>query len=496
MKVPYNWLKDFVAKLPPPEKLAERLTMHGLEVGSITYVGEDDIILDIDVLPNRSDCLSIMGIAREVAAITGKSLRALSTKPKETGSRISTLTKVHVSIPDLCPRYMARVIQGVTIQPSPPDIVRRLEAAGIRPINNVVDVTNYVLWELGQPLHAFDMEKLSGHEIVVRKPKTGEKIITLDGETHELPKDAVTICDARHPVAVGGVMGGFESEISEGTQTVLLESAFFDPKSVHHTSVLLKTRTESSVRFSAGVSWDGVEEALDRASAMISELTNGKVARGKIDIAKRPKVPKPILLRTEYLTKLSGLTVPVGQAARILTSLGFSVHSKGKNLSVSVPSHRAGDITCEEDLIEEVVRLIGYEKIPITPRTFSHAPALPSSMFHVRKTLREICTAAGFFEAITFGMTDPKGENDPNALKLENPLRESLSVMRTKLLPNLLAAARHNVFRREQRIALFEIGRTYHGRGGGNAENEGGAGVEGGGRGFYNMKGMLEKFLK
>ena len=145
MKVPYNWLKDFVAKRPPPEKLAERLTMHGLEVGSITYVGEDDIILDIDVLPNRSDCLSIMGIAREVAAITGKSLRALSTKPKETGSRISTLTKVHVSIPDLCPRYMARVIQGVTIQPSPPDIVRRLEAAGIRPINNVVDVTNYVL---------------------------------------------------------------------------------------------------------------------------------------------------------------------------------------------------------------------------------------------------------------------------------------------------------------------------------------------------------------
>lgn len=297
MKIPLEWLKDFVEVKMKPKELQARLTMAGLEVGAIE--GE---ALDIDVLPNRGDCLSILGVAREVSAITGAKLKKPA--PVRTGAAKGTgLRKISIEVKDkdLCPRYMARMIENVTVGESPEWLKNRLLLAGLRPINNIVDATNYLLMELGQPMHAFDAARIGGNKIIVRTVKPGETIITLDGMEHKLPKDTLVIADEQKPIALAGVMGGANTEVSDSTKTVLLESAYFDPTSINKTSKAAKLRTEASIRFEKGVDWEMVGHALDRAAALIVELSGGKVTSYKVDLKAKDRKPKVLELRQEEL---------------------------------------------------------------------------------------------------------------------------------------------------------------------------------------------------
>lgn len=474
----------------------------GADVGELLGFGET--VFDIDVLPNRSDCLSIRGIAREVAAGTGAKFRPTHSRIREGKAKITALAKVRVEAKSLCPRYMARVIEGVRVAPSPRYIQERLQAAGIRPIHNVVDVTNYVLLELGQPLHAFDLDRLSGRQIIVRKQNKNEKIKTLDGVERVLPEGTLVIADAEHPVAIAGVMGGENTEIREETSRILLESAFFDSQMIHRVSRELGLRSESSIRFAAGVSWDGVEEALDRATLLIQEVAGGEVARGKIDVSAATPKANVIRLTASRVSELTGMSTTVRAAAKPLQSLGFTVTSRGDTLTVRVPDYRSTDVKGVEDLVEEIVRLGGFQKLPTRCLPFPGVPKPISRIFSLRRLLAEIMTGSGFQEVTTYAMVDPahlKAMRLPehtmnNLLMLKNPLREEMSVMRPNLLVSLLSVASYNVRHQENQFSLFEIGRSYQKETGHIKENDVVAGVTVGRESFYLIKGMLSTFLR
>ncbi|MBI5699910.1 phenylalanine--tRNA ligase subunit beta [Candidatus Saganbacteria bacterium] len=470
MKIPLEWLKDLVEVKMRPQELQARLTMAGLEVGALE--GE---VLDIDVLPNRGDCLSILGVAREVSAVTNTKLKKpankFAVKSKRDGSTELAevfslgLHKMSIEVKDkeLCPRYMARMIEKVSVGESPEWLKKRLVLAGLRPINNIVDATNYVLMELGQPLHAFDAGKIGGQKIVVRRAKPGEKIITLDGMEHKLGKDTLAIADDQRPIALAGVMGGANTEVSASTTSVLLESAYFDPTSINKTSKAAKLRTEASIRFEKGVDWERVEQALDRAAALIAELSGGKVTGYKVDIKSRDRKPKILELRQERLNRVLGTTVPLSEAAKILVRLGFTRLRQGSGgqgkLKVGVPLWRAGDIEREIDLIEEVARLRGYDRIPTTlPRPAGEVRE--DRKYAFLKKIKEILVGCGLYEAQTFTLVDPQMAGE-EAVKLANPMAPEESVLRTEMLPSLLRAVSYNLRRQVEDVKLFEIGKVF-----------------------------------
>src|SRR3989339_294848 len=300
MKIPIEWLKELVRFKATPKQLAHKLTMAGLE----TVVEKD--VLEVDVLPNRADCWSIRGIAREVAAIAKSEIRNQKSETNENEKKITKILNVEVLDKKLCPRYMARVVENVKVGPSPKWLKDRLEKAGVRSINNVVDVTNYLLLEIGQPMHAFDASLIEGGKIIVRLAKPKEKVLALDEKEYELNKNMLVIGDSKKAIAIAGVMGLANTGVTNETSTVILESAYFDPISVYETSKQLKLRSDSSIRFEHGVDWHGVEEALDRAAAMIAELGKGEILKGKIDKKGTPKKPKVVTLRPERVNKVLG----------------------------------------------------------------------------------------------------------------------------------------------------------------------------------------------
>jgi phenylalanyl-tRNA synthetase beta chain len=443
------------------------------------YVGLGGCVLDIDVLPNRGDCLSILGVAREVSAVTGNKLKNPKSEKRNTKQYQNPKSKIQIEVKDkeLCPRYMARMVENVSVGESPEWLKNRLLLAGLRPINNVVDATNYLLMELGQPMHAFDAGKINGQKIIVRCARPGEKIITLDGMEHKLEKDRLVIADDQRPVALAGVMGGANTEVSDSTTTVLLESAYFDPTSINKTSKATKLRTEASIRFEKGVDWEMVEDALDRAAVLIAELSGGKVTSYKVDLKAKDRKPKVLELRQERLNKILGTRVPLGEAAKILVKLGFtrlrlldaarSSGGQGK-LRVGVPLWRAGDIEREIDLIEEVARIRGYDRIPVTlPRAAGEVTEDKKYIF--LKKIREILIGCGLFEAQTFSLVDPKMAGE-GAVKLANPMAPEESVLRTEMLPSLLRAISHNLRRQVEDVKLFEIGKVFISRGKGLPE--------------------------
>src|SRR5215510_5995383 len=366
MKINYNWLKELVDVDLPPRDLAAKLTMAGIAVDAVDYYGED-AVLEIDLTSNRPDCLSHLGIAREAAAVLGKAARTPEAKVIEAKTRTSDVTSVEILAPELCPRYTARVIKGVKIGPSPAWLARRIESVGQRSVNNVADITNYVMLEMGQPLHAFDLHQLRGERIVVRTARSGEKITTLDGEERDLNPEMLVIADAERPVAIAGIKGGEDSGITDKTVDVLLEAAYFAPARTRATSKALGLSTEASYRFERGTDPEIVAKASDRAAALIAEIAGGEVLSGLLDVYPTKAARGWIWFRRPRYALLTGAPIELGEAERILRGLGFTVEAdvENKRLRAMAPSWRV-DLSIEEDLIEEVARVAGYDNLKNT----------------------------------------------------------------------------------------------------------------------------------
>lgn len=477
MNISLDWLTDYIDITLSPAELSHRLTMTGLEIEGMETTAEGDVRLEVNVTPNRPDCLSIFGIAREVAAITGAQARRPAVALAETGPAIDTVASVEIKDSLSCPRYAARVIKGVKVGESPEWLKNRLLAIGQRPVNNVVDATNYLLFEMGHPTHAFDYDRLAGHKIIVRRGGPGERITALDGREHELKDDTLLICDgANTPVALAGVIGGQDSAVSEGTVNVLLESAYFDPAIVRKASKCLGIKTESSYRFERGVDVDNLIYALDRGAQLIAEVAGGAVATGRIDIYPSPLAEVEMGLRPERVNRMLGLDLTADRIAEILRSLSFTVTraNSGPNLFVTPPTFRR-DVEAEIDLIEEIARIHGYEQIPVTLHEGAPSRTLTGHGRDIEGTLRTLLTGQGLSEVVNFSFMDPahldrfmlpQGHRLRGTVAIRNPLTEEQGVMRTFLIPSLAENLRWNQNRGNRNVRIFELGRAFIATGG------------------------------
>lgn len=433
-------------------------------------LGLTDWVLELDLTPNRGDALNMIGVARDVAAILKKELKIPVPKIVEGEERTEELAKVDILDADLCRRYVARVVKGVKIGPSPIWLQNRLRAAGVRPISNIVDVTNYVMLELGQPLHAFDYDKLAEHHIIVRRAQRDEKLVSLDGVERTLQPDMLAITDAAGAVAVAGVMGGLDSEVTDSTVNVLIEAAYFHPISVRRTSKALGLRSESSMRFEKGIDINGCLRAANRAAELMQQLAGGTIAAGAIDNFPNPITEKTIQLRPSRVNWMLGLEVPRQDIVEIMQRLQFRVQEQGEDLLVTVPTFRP-DITGEWDLVEEVARLYGYNRIPETLPTGNTTQGSRTDEQQLKWDIRKVMTGCGFYEVVTYSFVHPRifdlmnlpaDSKFRNVIKLQNPLSEEQSVMRTVLVPSLLEVLQRNVNRRVQNGAVFEIARVFY----------------------------------
>ena len=442
--------------------------MVGLAIDAVESHGQD-FVLDVEVPSNRPDCLSHIGIARELTVIEQKPLHLPEGKPAKTEGSSASLTSVEIKEPDLCPRYAARLVRGVKIGPSPDWLAQMLETIGQRPINNVADITNYVLHELGQPLHAFDFEKLGGRRIVVRRAAPGEKLTTLDGVERNLTHDMLVIADAEKAVALAGIMGGEDSEISAQTTDVLIESAYFDPHSVRQTARQLGMDTEASRRFERGADIEGVLRAQQRCVELICEIAGGVATEDVIDVYPKPFQHRVVSLRPERVKELTSLSVGTDKISGILVGLGFEpVGESDGRTSYKVPSWRI-DVEQEEDLVEEVARHTGYDLIGSElPPTNIPGEYQPSEM--QQRSLRRAMNAFGFDEAINFSFIpeEDRFELIPSVAgqegkqsQLANPIIEDSALMRPTLLSGLLSSLRHNLNHGNRDVRLFEIGRIF-----------------------------------
>lgn len=433
-------------------------------------LGIDDVLLDVAVTPNRSDCLSILGIAREVAAACGKTLKYPPVKLEENGPNIDGLSSIKIKDEIGCPRYAARIVQDIHVGPSPAWLRRKLEAVGLRSINNIVDVTNFILMELGQPLHAFDFDLLRERRIVVRRATPGERFTTLDGVERTLFEDTLLICDGCGPVAIAGIMGGLDSEITDRTQNVLIESAFFQPQCIRRTSKKLGLRTESSYRFERGVDPEGVIRALDRAAELMQELAGGRIATGRLDAYPNPMRATRLSLDVEKTNRFLGTCLSAEEMARALRSIELEVkEAEAGGLEVHVPSFRL-DITREVDLAEEIARLTGYDQVPVTAPVASIETEPADRHLEMRHEIKKILQGAGFFEVLTYSFVSYEAlqkmqwsPEDPRLqpVRIMNPLSEEQSVMRTSLVPGLLQTTRYNLDRGNDDLSIFELGKVF-----------------------------------
>jgi len=473
MKTSVHWLSDF---LPGPQlgadAAAEALTHGGLPVENIERPG-DDAVLDVEVTSNRGDCLSHVGVARELSALLKREFRESAAGAPvggmESSTPASSATSVTIEALQLCPHYIARVIRNVKIKPSPQWLSQRLEAVGVRSINNIVDITNYVLFELGQPLHAFDFDKLGGRRIIVRTARPGEKITAIDNRERALTPHMLVIADASQPVAVAGVMGGLFSEVSGSTVNVLLESARFDPLSVRKTSRALALKSDSSYRFERGIDPLLPEKASLRAAQLILETAGGELLSGAVAAGGSGHQPKTLSLRLAKLKSVLGIELPVEQVIDALRRLQLSPQLASDRINVIVPSFRL-DLNIEVDLVEEVARVVGYDKIPVRDQiSIRLTPQDPQS--RAIQTIRSTLAAASYFESITFSFVSDALANDflpPADVSNDSPLmradpavRKADANLRPSLIPGLLESIRHNESVGVADPRLFEIGSVF-----------------------------------
>ena len=478
------------------------------------YLG--DAVLDVEVTPNRPDCLSVLGIAREVAALTGKQVREPDLSYPEEGDPIDGLLSVEIVDAVLCPRYTASIVQGVTVGPSPGWLQDRLRKAGQRPINNVVDVTNYVMLEYGQPLHAFDFATVNGGRIVVRPARDRERFVTLDEVEHTLTPPMLVIADAQRSVALAGIMGGLNTEMTEGTTTVLLESANFEHVNTRRTEKALRLHSESSARFNKGLQPELAAIALKRATRLVQQLAGGRVCRGTVDVYPAPRVRPAIRLSAARVKKVLGIDPPLDQMESILASLGFLVSPQGDAaLDVSAPYWRS-DIGQEDDLVEEVARVIGYDELPTTMLSTPVPQHQPHPATELRERIKDILAACGMQEVITYSLTSAAGlevapapGDAPVPLRLANPMSAEQEYLRTSLRGSILSTLAANQHHLREGLTLFEVGSVYLRRPGDlPLERETLVGVMAGPRStetwlsnegtmdFYDAKGILETCLE
>ena len=471
MNISWNWLLQYVRYRGDRDQAIHRMTMSGLNVDGVEELPGGDFRLDVEVTSNRPDCLGHLGVARELAALTGSELVLPPVDYPEGSDRAADLTSVQVLDPKGCPRYTARVIRGVKVGPSPAWLVQRIEAVGLRPVNNVVDVTNFVLYEHGQPLHAFDYNLLAERRIVVRRASRGEAFTAIDHTQHRLEETDLVIADARRPMALAGVMGGLDSEVTERTTDVLLESAMFDPLSIRATSRREGLLSDASYRFERGVDYDGVDWAARRACRLILEVAGGSVARGAADVSVPPASPvragqPKVILRYAQVARLLGVEVPQTEVLRILTALGTTVVRRMADAVEVVPPRFRRDLTREADLIEEVARVHGYDQVPYLDHIPTVTPLRVRNEEVVRR-LEDILVACGYQEAVTLTLTDAasaslfaQGDAMP-PLTTRGTITALATAVRKSVLPGLLDVKRTNQDAGLAEIAVFEIARGF-----------------------------------
>lgn len=464
MKISLQWLHDYVDHKLKTDELVHRLTMAGLEVEEVSDAGHTKV-LEMEITPNRPDCLSVLGIAREVSAICHKKLKVPKTKTYK-----STREKVPVAIADCndCGRYIATVIKDVQIKESPLWLKERIEALGMKSINNVVDITNFCLMEFGQPLHAFDYDKLKGGKILVRRGRKGEKIKTLDGQDRELNENILVIADDLRPVALAGIMGGEETGVTAHTTSILLESAHFSSGLVRRSTRALGLTSDSAYRFERGVHWSTIERCANRAVDLILEIAGGTLEARFDVVPSRPKASaKTLNISFAEIEGLLGTAVSAVKSRKILTGLGFTVKDFGKaSFKLTIPDFR-NDVSQPVDVIEELARIIGFDNLPMTlPNIRSSNISIDQSARNIRSLLYDRLLAQGCDEIVTYSMTNSKslertGLTFKDLMRIVNPLSQEQEVMRPSLLPGFLEAVLSNVNRGEKNLRFFEFGRTY-----------------------------------
>ncbi|HEX7184594.1 MAG TPA: phenylalanine--tRNA ligase subunit beta [Thermoanaerobaculia bacterium] len=474
-----SWLAEYVDLPGDSQDLARRLTAAGLNAEGVEEKG-DDVLLDIEVTTNRPDAMNHLGIAREAAVLYERPLRRPESSPEEGSERVEDAASVEVEDEEGCPRYVARVVRGVRVGPSPDWLRKRLEAIGLRSINNVVDVTNFILWEMGQPLHAFDLAKLGGRKIIVRRAREGEMLTTLDGVERKLDPEMLVIADAERPVALAGVMGGADSEVTEETADILIESAHFDRRRVRLTARALGMHTDASHRFERGTDPEGSLVAASRAARLIAEIAGGTVLAGAIDARKAGFPPeRKGRLELARLNAFAGAEIPAADVERWLAGLGFGLESAGTPedtaWDVTVPSWRFFDFqprpdgrAYEADFFEEVLRIYGLDNIEATLPRLTGADEPRTPLQKLRDRIRFYLSAAGYAEAIHFAFHSrdmdarfPSLRPGTEPLALANPLSEAYSVLRRSLIPNLVETARFNQRRGLPAVRLFELGTAF-----------------------------------
>ncbi|MBN2406887.1 MAG: phenylalanine--tRNA ligase subunit beta [Elusimicrobia bacterium] len=499
MRVPINWLKEYIDFDLSPQELEKILTVRGLEVESIENIDGEDVI-DIELTPNRGDCASMIGVARELSSYLNKPYSLPPSGYRESGPDMSTVYSLEVKIPENCPAYYLKHIKNVKIGDSPSWLRKRLKACGIRPLNNVIDITNYVLLEYGQPLHAFDASKITGGRIIVRNAAENEEILALDGKRRQLKPEDIVIADPGRAVAIGGVMGGEETSVSGNTRDILVESAFFSPENILKTEKTLGLKTESSYRFARHVDIMGVEKALDRAAYLLQEICSGIPSKGKLFFRKTDFKEKVIELEVSRVNAVLGASISAAEASGYLKTLEFASEPDGDRISVRVPSFR-NDVTRPIDVIEELARVHGYDNInPTMPRSvistdlFSKPDDICEAEFILRsrgywETVTHSLISSAAFEAVSAGSIKP--------VYIDNPINVFMDILRPNLLPGLLEVARYNLNQNQAPIKFFERGSTFREDDTGEREKEQLAFISLGGD-FYQAKslvtGMLSRF--
>ena len=474
MIVSWNWLKQYVRLEVPVEEFERRLMLAGLNHEETKQVG-DDLAIDLEVTSNRPDCLGHIGIAREAAVVFGQPLKIPDAQPPPGAAKASELTKVTLNCPDLCYRYTARVIRGVKVKPSPRWLIDRLATIGVGAINNVADITNYVLMECGQPLHAFDFQKLNGREIIVREARKGERFEAINHKIYDLEPGMCVIADRSRPVALGGVMGGADTEVTASTADVLIEAAEFDPLSIRNTARKLTLHSDSSYRFERGLDPDGVDWASRRCCELILQEAGGELAAGVVDVGRQPPKRGPIVLRRSQLKRILGIDIDSGEVRRILVALGNrelqgtsdkEARTNDQGQMTFVPPSWRRDLAREIDLVEEVARIHGYDAIPEdvnVPMAASHR----TDRDRVLAKVREVLVAAGVSEAMTISLQEPAIAEAFSPWTTEPPLVSSTPVLRRadrlrrSLIPSLFEARRNNEAVGHSNAELFEIARVY-----------------------------------
>ena len=463
MKISLNWLKDYVQTALSAEQIAEMLSNAGFPHEGIEYL-DGDAVIDLEITSNRGDCLGYIGVAREVAALTGAELKLPQITLLESEKSAAKILAVEIEEPTLCRRYTGRIIEGVKIGTTPDWMRKRLEAVGIRSVNNVVDATNYAMMETGQPPHAFDFDKISGGKIIVRKARAGERITSIDGSKCDLDTQMLVIADAGKPVAIAGVMGGLDSEVSNSTTTILLEDAHFAPLSVRTTSRKLALASEASFRFERNVDVENIEWASQRCAQLIIEVAGGKAASGGVDCYPSKTAAKQITQKAANVKRLLGIEVPSQKVQQILASLKFAPQIDGDNITCTVPSWRS-DVHRPADLIEEVARIYGYDKIPLEHKI--KIQVVPEDKR--QKTVKAVCSylnSCGYFETINVTFVEEAiaalfSSDVQKSLSVKDVSRKTANILRQNLIGSLFSVLKTNLNAKNRPCRIFEIADTF-----------------------------------